>query len=94
MATIHKIMQRWKAKNSYTFVSTSNPFPIMSHVANEDVSELLFEKKPFDGAWMRLYCLEGYDPDGKIRYRTGRKSRSRTVQPLKERYTLEGQDFQ
>lgn len=41
MAAIHKMGQRWKAKNSCTFVSTPNPFPIMSRVTSEDASELL-----------------------------------------------------
>jgi hypothetical protein len=27
MATIHKMGQRWKARNSCTFVSTPNPLP-------------------------------------------------------------------
>ena len=41
MAAIHKMGQRWKAKNSCTFVSTPTPFPIMSRVTSEEASELL-----------------------------------------------------
>ena len=33
MSTIHKMGQRWKAKNSCSFVSTPNPYPIMSRAA-------------------------------------------------------------
>ena len=45
MSTIHKMGQRWKAKNSCSFVSTPNPYPIMSRVTSEEASELLSENK-------------------------------------------------
>lgn len=45
MATIHKMGQRWKAKNSCSFVSTPTPFPIMSRITSEEASELLSENK-------------------------------------------------
>ena len=57
MSTIHKMGQRWKAKNSCSFVSTPNPYPIMSRVTSEEASELLSENKAFGGAWKRLYYV-------------------------------------
>lgn len=60
MATIHKMGQRWKAKNSCTFVSGPNPLPITSRVTSEEASELSSENK----ALRRR--LEGYEIMGDI----------------------------
>ena len=43
MSTIHKVGQRWKAKNSGSFVSIPTPLPIMSRVTSAEASELLSE---------------------------------------------------
>ena len=67
MSTIHKMGQRWKAKNSCSFVNTPNPFPIMSRVTSEEASELLSENKALrrhlEEALLRL---EGYEIMGDI----------------------------
>ena len=61
MSTIHKMGQRWKAKNSCSFVSTPNPYPIMSRVTSEEASELLSENKALRRRLEEaLLRLEGY----------------------------------
>ncbi len=57
MSTIHKMGQRWKAKNSCSFVSTPNPFPIMSRVTRKKPVNCYPRTKPFGGAWKRLYYV-------------------------------------
>ena len=67
MSTIHKMGQRWKAKNSCSFVSTPNPFPIMSRVTSEEASELLSENKALRRRLEEaLLRLEGYEIMGDI----------------------------
>ena len=67
MSTIHKMGQRWKAKNSCSFVSTPNPYPIMSRVTSEEASELLSENKaPRRRLEEALLRLEGYEIMGDI----------------------------
>ena len=68
MSTIHKLGQRWKAKNSCSFVSTPNPYPIMSRVTSEEASELLSENK----ALRRR--LEAELRTGKLKHHWGRKT--------------------
>ena len=57
MSTIHKMGQRWKAKNSCSFVSTPNPFPIMSRVTRKKPVNCYPRTKPFGGTWKRLYYV-------------------------------------
>lgn len=57
MATIHKMGQRWKAKNSCSFVSTPNPLPIMSRVTSAEASEFYPRTKPSGVVWKRLYYV-------------------------------------
>ena len=67
MSTIHKMGQRWKAKNSCSFVSTPNPYPIMSRVTSEEASELLSENKALRRRLEEaLLRLEGYEIMGDI----------------------------
>ena len=67
MSTIHKMGQRWKAKNSCSFVSTPNPYPIMSRVTSEEASELLSENKALRRRLEEaLFRLEGYEIMGDI----------------------------
>ncbi|MEQ2545858.1 hypothetical protein [Alistipes intestinihominis] len=67
MSTIHKLGQRWKAKNSCSFVSTPNPYPIMSRVTSEEASELLSENKALRRRLEEaLLRLEGYEIMGDI----------------------------
>lgn len=67
MATIHKMSQRWKAKNSCTFVSAPNPLPIMSRVTSEEADELLSENKALRHRLEEaLLRLEGYEIMGDI----------------------------
>lgn len=67
MATIHKMGQRWKAKNSCSFVSTPNPLPIMSRVTSAEASELLSENKALRRRLEEaLLRLEGYEIMGDI----------------------------
>ena len=67
MATIHKVSQRWKAKNSCTFVSAPNPLPIMSRVTSEEADELLSENKALRHRLEEaLLRLEGYEIMGDI----------------------------
>lgn len=67
MATIHKMGQRWKAKNSCTFVSTPNPLPITSRVTSEEASELSSENKALRRRLEEaLLRLEGYEIMGDI----------------------------
>ena len=57
MSTIHKMGQRWKAKNSCSFVNTPNPFPIMSRVTRKKPVNCYPRTKPFGGTWKRLYYV-------------------------------------
>ncbi len=57
MSTIHKLGQRWKAKNSCSFVSTPNPYPIMSRVTRKKPVNCYPRTKPFGGTWKRLYYV-------------------------------------
>ena len=67
MSTIHKMGQRWKAKNSCSFVSTPNPLPIMSRVTSAEASELLSENKALRRRLEEaLLLLEGYEIMGDI----------------------------
>ena len=67
MSTIHKMGQRWKAKNSCSFVSTPNPLPIMSRVTSAEASELLSENKALRRRLEEaLLRLEGYEIMGDI----------------------------
>ncbi len=67
MSAIHKMGQRWKAKNSCSFVSTPNPYPIMSRVTSEEASELLSENKALRRRLEEaLLRLEGYEIMGDI----------------------------
>lgn len=67
MSTIHKMGQRWKAKNSCSFVNTPNPYPIMSRVTSEEASELLSENKALRRRLEEaLLRLEGYEIMGDI----------------------------
>ena len=67
MATIHKMGQRWKAKNSCTFVSGPNPLPITSRVTSEEASELSSENKALRRCLEEaLLRLEGYEIMGNI----------------------------
>ena len=59
MSTIHKMGQRWKAKNSCSFVSTPNPYPIMSRVTSEEASELLSENKALRRRFGRGFITSG-----------------------------------
>ena len=98
MSTIHKMGQRWKAKNSCSFVSTPNPFPIMSRVTRKKPVNCYPRTKPFGGAWKRLYyvwkAMRSWEISSrKIRYRPAKKIRSRTVQRLKERHTAMSLSF-
>ena len=92
MSTIHKMGQRWKAKNSCSFVSTPNPFPIMSRVTRKKPVNCYPRTKPFGGTWKRLYyvwkAMRSWEISSrKIRYRPAKKIRSRPVRRLKERHT-------
>ena len=99
MSTIHKMGQRWKAKNSCSFVSTPNPYPIMSRVTSEEASELLSENKALRRRLEEaLLRLEGYEIMGDILQEEYgidllKKIRSRTVQRLKERHTAMSLSF-
>ena len=98
MSTIHKMGQRWKAKNSCSFVSTPNPFPIMSRVTRKKPVNCYPRTKPFGGTWKRLYyvwkAMRSWEISSrKIRYRPAKKIRSRTVQRLKERHTAMSLSF-
>ena len=98
MSTIHKMGQRWKAKNSCSFVSTPNPFPIMSRVTRKKPVNCYPRTKPFGGTWKRLYyvwkAMRSWEISSrKIRYRPIKKIRSRTVQRLKERHTAMSLSF-
>ena len=67
MSTIHKMGQRWKAKNSCSFVSTPTPLPIMSRVTSAEASELLSENKALRRLLEEaLLRLEGYEIMGDI----------------------------
>ena len=79
MSTIHKLGQRWKAKNSCSFVSTPNPFPIMSRVTRKKPVNCYPRTKPFGGAWKRLYyvwkAMRSWEISSrKIRCRPAKKS--------------------
>lgn len=92
MSTIHKMGQRWKAKNSCSFVSTPNPYPIMSRVTRKKPVNCYPRTKPFGGTWKRLYyvwkAMRSWEISSrKIRCRPAKKIRSRTVRRLKERHT-------
>ena len=98
MSTIHKMGQRWKAKNSCSFVSTPNPFPIMSRVTRKKPVNCYPRTKPFGGTWKRLYyvwkAMRSWEISSrKIRCRPAKKIRSRTVQRLKERHTAMSLSF-
>ena len=58
MSTIHKMGQRWKAKNSCSFVNTPNPYPIMSRVTSEEAH-----------GRQLLHAAAGRDPEGRHRDR-------------------------
>ena len=79
MSTIHKLGQRWKAKNSCSFVSTPNPFPIMSRVTRKKPVNCYPRTKPFGGTWKRLYyvwkAMRSWEISSrKIRCRPAKKS--------------------
>ena len=79
MSTIHKMGQRWKAKNSCSFVSTPNPFPIMSRVTRKKPVNCYPRTKPFGGTWKRLYyvwkAMRSWEISSrKIRCRPAKKS--------------------
>jgi len=79
MSTIHKLGQRWKAKNSCSFVSTPNPYPIMSRVTRKKPVNCYPRTKPFGGTWKRLYyvwkAMRSWEISSrKIRCRPAKKS--------------------
>ena len=64
---INRHLDSWKAKNSCSFVSTPNPYPIMSRVTSEEASELLSENKALRRRLEEaLLRLEGYEIMGDI----------------------------